>query len=123
MTSYVHTAKNSQKSRPPERTRSRAGRREGGNRKVDGMQVWGTVRQVHPVGDRNGFTINKVISGGSITVADTGLRTTRKPAKTPTDKTTALSTSTRNKENRINTKKRTTTTNQHLGRGSKEGIK
>ena len=69
-----------------------------------------TRRKIHPVGNGDGITIDKVITGGGITVADTGLRTTRKPAKTPADKTTSLSTITRDKENRINTKGRTTTT-------------
>jgi len=78
------------------------------------MRIGRTKRQIHPKGDRNSITIDKVIAGSGITVAETGLRTTRKPTKTPADKTATVGARTRDKENRINTKKGKTGTNQHL---------
>ena len=80
-------------------------------------------RKIHPKGHRNSNTVNEMITGGSITIADARLRTTRKPTKTPTDKTTALSTGRRNKEDGIDANKRTAATNQHLRGSRKEGIK
>lgn len=62
-------------------------------------------------------------AGCSIQVTETWLRTARKPTKTPADKTTAFSTGTRDKKDRINTKEGTTTTNKDLIGGREEGIK
>ena len=110
----INTTENSQKCRPPERARSGARRRKRGDSEINWMGIRRTKRQIHPKGDRNSITIDKVIAGNGITVAETGLRTTRKPTKTPADKTTTIRSRTRDKENRINTEKGKAGTNQHL---------
>jgi len=123
MTGHINTSKNGNKSRPPERARSRAGRRKGGDSEINWMGIGGTRREIHPKGDRNSITIDEVVPGSSITVTKTRLRTTRKPTKTPANKTTSICTRTGHKEDRINTKKRTAGTNQDLVCGREEHIK
>ena len=123
MAGHIHTAEYSKKGWPPKRARSRAGRRKGGDGEVDGILIGRSGWEINPEGDRNGDTIDEVATGGSIQIADTWLRTTRKPAKAPADKTTAFCTRTRDEENRIDTKERTTTTNQDLVGRREEGIK
>ena len=87
------------------------------------MGIRMTKMQLHPKGDRNSITIDKVIAGSGITVAETGLRTTRKPTKTPADQTTSICSGARNEKDRINTKERTASTDQHLIGGGKEDVK
>ena len=123
VTSQVNTAENGEKGRPPKRARSRAGRRKGRDSEVNGVNIGRGIWKIHPEGDRNSDTINKVMARSGITVANAGFRPTRKPTKTPTDKTTTLSSGTWDKENRINTKERAATTNQHLGSSSEERVK
>ena len=90
MTSEIDGAENGEKRRPPKGTTSRAGTRKRGDGKVDRMKTRGRGRKIHPKGDGNGNTINEMITCSSITVADTRFGTTRKPTKTPADKTTTL---------------------------------
>ena len=123
VTSQVNTAENCKKGRPPKRARSGAGRRKGRDGEVNGVNIGRGIWEIHPEGDRNSDTINKVTAGSGITVADTRFRATRKPTETPTDKTTTLRTCAGDKKNWINTKERAATTNQYLGSSSDERVK
>ena len=87
------------------------------------MDISRARREIHPERDRDCFTIQEMGAGGSCTVADAWFRTTRKPTKTPANKTTSICSGTGNEENRIHTKERTASTDQHLIGGGKEGVK
>ena len=123
MTSDINRTKNAKKGGPPKRTRSRTGRGKGRDSEINWMFISWARGEIHPERDSDCFTIQEMGAGGCSTVADARLRATRKPTKTPADQTTSICSGARNEKDRINTKERTASTDQHLIGGGKEDVK